>query len=83
MLTDSNQWDAEYAFGMHEGEDTGVYKMPPRKGPPGVTFRETLGPFYAYKSPTEILEIIQTASKEWAGNTYHVLNRYPMLHWTK
>ncbi|CAH1759353.1 11999_t:CDS:10 [Entrophospora sp. SA101] len=57
----------EYNFGGSDDECTGIFELPPRVGPPNVT--------YSDYDKEEIINIIDELSEEWKGNTYQLLTR--------
>ncbi|CAJ0840490.1 9980_t:CDS:2, partial [Entrophospora sp. SA101] len=65
----------KYNFGGSDGDSTGVFELPPRMGPPNVTYKDSILIGYTKYDKEEIKNIIQELSKEWKGNTYRLLTR--------
>ncbi|KAF2131651.1 DUF862-domain-containing protein [Dothidotthia symphoricarpi CBS 119687] len=68
--------DKEYAYGGHDRRDlTGVYWTKPGQEPVGGTFRQAVLHGFAFRSPEEMEEIIQEASKQFQGTSYNLLTK--------
>ncbi|KAI8340297.1 PPPDE putative peptidase domain-containing protein [Chlamydoabsidia padenii] len=66
----------EYCFGGHEYKNvTGVFAVEPKVGPPGLLFKQSIRIGTTRLTKIEILEQIQSISKEYVGTSYHLLTR--------
>ncbi|KAI1005630.1 hypothetical protein K3495_g2584 [Podosphaera aphanis] len=64
----------EYAYGGHDTRGmTGVYYTPPRRVPPGGTFRCEILHGFTLQSPSEIDAVIKEASDVFQGTSYNIL----------
>ncbi|KAG5456094.1 MAG: PPPDE putative peptidase domain-containing protein [Olpidium bornovanus] len=69
----------EYNFGGHPYEFTGVFVTEPKRGPPGVCFKESVLVGYISYSKSEINDIIKKITEDYSGRSYSLLSRYVRL----
>ncbi|CAO2825874.1 unnamed protein product [Amaranthus hypochondriacus] len=64
----------EYAFGAHDLATTGVFEVEP-KHCPGFTFRKSILVGRTDMDAKEVRTLIEKLSKEYFGNTYHLISK--------
>ncbi|KAL2925455.1 hypothetical protein RDABS01_001346 [Bienertia sinuspersici] len=64
----------EYAFGAHDHATTGVFEVEPKQCP-GFTFRKSILVGRTDLGSKEIHALIEILSKEYFGNTYHLISK--------
>ncbi|XP_058724891.1 deSI-like protein At4g17486 [Vicia villosa] len=64
----------EYGFGAHERETTGIFEVEPGHCP-GFTFRKSVYIGSTDLGPNEVREFMEKLSQEYAGNTYHLIQK--------
>ncbi|KAL0094434.1 PPPDE putative peptidase domain-containing protein [Phycomyces blakesleeanus] len=68
--------DREYCFGGHERiDETGVFVMEPRVGPPNVLYKRSIDMGCTAYTEEEIQDILITLSKDFVGPSYSLLKR--------
>ncbi|KAI9015763.1 PPPDE putative peptidase domain-containing protein [Phycomyces nitens] len=68
--------DREYCFGGHDRTDeTGVFVMEPRVGPPNVLYKRSIDMGYTHHTEEEIQNIFLAVSKDFVGPSYSLLTR--------
>jgi len=68
-------YGCEYAFGAHDGPETGIFVMPPRQCVGDVRFRESVSMGRAQLRPAEVEKLIIELGQIFRGNRYHLLQR--------
>ncbi|KAH9619232.1 hypothetical protein KSS87_021437 [Heliosperma pusillum] len=64
----------EYAFGAHDHTTTGVFEVEPKQCP-GFTFRKSILIGRTDLGSKEVRILIEKLSKEYLGNTYHLISK--------
>lgn len=64
----------EYAFGAHDHSTTGVFEVEPKQCP-GFTFRKSISIGRTDLGAKEVRALIEKLSKEYLGNTYHLISK--------
>ncbi|KAL8171096.1 hypothetical protein V2J09_022900 [Rumex salicifolius] len=66
--------EVEYGFGAHDHGTTGIFEVEPKQCP-GFTFRKSILVGRTDLGPKEVRSLMEKLSKEYLGNTYHLISK--------
>lgn len=66
---------AEYAYGGHDLEISGIFHTEPKKPPGPVEFRVSIPMGVCRLSKTEVERLVDQMGQGYKGNTYHLLQK--------
>jgi hypothetical protein len=65
----------EFSFGGHEYSFSGIFKVTPRQGPPGVSFRESIEMGEVEMTRAEVTSLMVSLGEKYTGRSYNLLTR--------